>query len=41
MSTVIRISDDQEDWLEQKKIEYFNTTDVSYRAVIEQIKQDS
>jgi hypothetical protein len=40
MSEVIRISDDQRDWLDKKKLEYFNTEDVSYRAVIEKIKQN-
>lgn len=41
MSEVIRISDEQKSWLNEKKEEYFNTTDVSFRAVLEKIKSDA
>jgi len=41
MSEVIRISDEQKNWLDKKKQEYFNTDDISYRAVLSKIKEDS
>lgn len=34
---VIKISKEQRDWLDEKKLEYFNTTEVSYRVVIDEI----
>lgn len=40
MSDVIRISDEQMNWLDKKKQEYFNTDEVSYRAVMKKIKED-
>jgi len=40
MSNVIRISDEQKQWLDEKKLEYFNTTSVSYRAVLDKITEE-
>lgn len=40
MSEVIRISNEQKNWLDEKKIEYFNTDEVSYRSVIEKIREE-
>lgn len=40
MGKVIRVSDEQKKWLDKKKEEYFNTKNVSYRAVIEKIKKE-
>lgn len=37
---VIRVSEEQRDWLDEKKMEYFNTTEVSYRVVIDELMDD-
>jgi len=39
MSKVIRISDEQEEWLNEKKMEYFNTTEVSYRVLLDEMME--
>lgn len=38
---VIRISEDQRNWLDEKKLEYFNTTEVSYRVVVDKIIENN
>jgi hypothetical protein len=37
---VIRISEEQREWLDGKKEEFFNTTEVSYRVVLDKVMEN-
>lgn len=37
---VIRISEEQREWLDSKKEEFFNTTEVSYRVVLDEVMEN-
>lgn len=37
---VIRVSEEQKEWLDEKKVEYFNTEDVAYRLALEKVMEN-